>query len=270
MASSLLSRLGFAAATSIIMVAVGCAGPGGSEKMEGRRYPQPTFSGPNLNAPPPAPQTQRPPARPPTTVRPAPQPPTAQVPTPAPAGVPAAWLPKAPVRKWEWIVIHHSATPVGGASRFNKEHVARGFDELGYHFVIGNGTDTANGLTEVGSRWPKQKQGAHCKTPNNDFNEKGIGICLVGNFDQSQPTAAQLQATAKLVAYLMRTYQIPADRVIGHGDAKATECPGKFLRIATLRRLSGQALAEAGVAQPPSRTAAASAGQELMFDSSRR
>ena len=29
---------------------------------------------------------------------------------------------------------------------------AKGWDELGYHFVIGNGTDTRDGQVEVGSR----------------------------------------------------------------------------------------------------------------------
>ena len=113
----------------------------------------------------------------------------------------------------------------GGAVR--REHRAKGWDELGYHFVIGNGTDTANGLVEVGSRWPKQKWGAHAQTPSEEFNNFGIGICLVGNFDQSRPTKEQMDSLSRLVAYLMKTYRIPADHVIGHGDTKPTECPGK-------------------------------------------
>ena len=61
------------------------------------------------------------------------------------------------------------------------------WDELGYHFVIGNGTHTGDGQVEVGSRWGKQKHGAHCKTPDNYYNDHGIGICLVGNFENSNP-----------------------------------------------------------------------------------
>ena len=32
---------------------------------------------------------------------------------------------------------------------------------------IGNGSDTVDGQIEVGSRWVKQKVGAHAKTPDN-------------------------------------------------------------------------------------------------------
>src|SRR4051812_41963676 len=33
-----------------------------------------------------------------------------------------AWIPSAAPRKWQWIVIHHSATPSGSASVFDKMH----------------------------------------------------------------------------------------------------------------------------------------------------
>jgi N-acetyl-anhydromuramyl-L-alanine amidase AmpD len=125
-------------------------------------------------------------------------------------------------------------------------HREKGWDELGYHFVIGNGTDTGNGQVEVGSRWSKQKWGAHTKTPDNRYNEYGIGICLVGNFDIERPTAKQMQALGNLTAYLMRTYNIPAGSVLGHRDAKATDCPGRNVNISQVRRLATQMLAEAG------------------------
>ena len=119
---------------------------------------------------------------------------------------------------------------------------------------------------EVGPRWPKQKWGAHAQTPDEQFNKFGIGICLVGNFDQQHPTDAQLRSTAKLVAYLMKTYGIPASHVIGHGDTKPTDCPGRNMHVAVVRRMSVQLLADAGDAVPeehPIRTAAADG--ELMF-----
>src|SRR5262249_52623291 len=118
-------------------------------------------------------------------------------------GVPSDWIPTAAAHEWRWIVIHHSATPNGNAASFDREHRAKGWDELGYHFVIGNGTYSRDGQIEVGPRWPKQKWGAHAKTADEQFNNFGIGICLVGNFDLDRPSAAQLQAVAKLTAYLM-------------------------------------------------------------------
>src|SRR5438270_9583625 len=55
------------------------------------------------------------------------------------------WFPPHSSDRWTCIVIHHSASEEGGADRFDEWHRQRGWDELGYHFVIGNGTDTAMG-----------------------------------------------------------------------------------------------------------------------------
>jgi len=200
-------------------------------------------------------------------VAPAPVQPAPQLKLPTRPGLVGdrAWIPNAPARPWKWIVIHHSATPSGGAVRFDKEHRAKGWDELGYHFVIGNGTDTGNGQVEVGSRWPKQKWGAHAKTPDNRFNDYGIGICLVGDFDIERPTAQQLQSLAKLTAYLMETYHIPASNILGHRDTKPTDCPGRNLNVAQVRRMASQILADAGIPEESAQTAAAT---ELLDDPS--
>lgn len=160
--------------------------------------------------------------------------------------VPANWSPPTRSRPWRWVVVHHSATHDGGAAEFDKEHRANGWDELGYHFVIGNGTDTPDGYVEVGPRWHKQKHGAHAKTPDNRFNELGVGICLVGHFDQERPTQKQMQSLAVLTAYLMDTYDIPASRVIGHGDTKSTACPGHnlYAQLDAIRRVASRAVAQ--------------------------
>src|SRR5437762_1245841 len=86
-----------------------------------------------------------------------------------PSSVPCA------VRAWSLIVIHHSASRVGGASLFDRWHRAKGWDGVGYDFVIGNGTDTADGAIETTFRWREQRDGAHVK----GWNEMAIGICLV-------------------------------------------------------------------------------------------
>jgi len=186
-----------------------------------------------------------------------------RVPYAAPVGIPRDWIPNAAARPWRWIVIHHSATPSGGAAKFDRDHRERGFDELGYHFVIGNGTETRNGQIEVGPRWPKQKWGAHTRTPDNRFNEFGIGICLVGNFDVQRPTAEQMRSLAKVVAFLMKRYNIPPDRILGHKDAKPTDCPGANLNLATVRRMAVQMLADSGTTLEPD---VREAGVELMLD----
>jgi len=216
--------------------------------------PAPNFGGPVFQDKPVAPP-------PPVVVAP-PRP----LPAPAPqaGGVPADWIPRGPINRWVWIVVHHSTTPTGGAAAFDKMHKAKGWDELGYHFVIGNGTDTADGKIEVGPRWTKQKWGAHDNAPGNQFNEHGIGICLVGNFDATRPSTAQVQSLEKLVAYLMKTYHIPASRVLGHGETKATECPGRYMNVAAIRRACAQMVAGAG--GPEGSTAAIKSDQQLLVD----
>lgn len=143
----------------------------------------------------------------------------------------AEWIPPVAARPWRWVVVHHSATDSGSAEEFDRSHRQRGWDELGYDFVITNGRGGPDGQVQVGSRWLKQKHGAHCKTPDNRYNDYGIGICLVGNFENSRPTAAQIASLCALTDFLCSRYDIPASCVIGHGDAPetATKCPGQCL-----------------------------------------
>lgn len=140
--------------------------------------------------------------------------------------------PPPPKRQWSYVVIHHSATPSGNAAIFDREHRAKGWDELGYHFVIDNGRGGPDGKIEVGSRWIEQKQGAHTgSTPDDAYNEHGIGICLVGDFSHSSPSKAQLASLAKLVRQLMAVNNIEPQNVIGHREAPGarTLCPGRWL-----------------------------------------
>jgi len=145
------------------------------------------------------------------------------------------WSPAGPERPWQFIVIHHSATPTGSAAEFDLMHRAKGWDELGYHFVIGNGTGSGDGQVEVGSRWRTQKHGAHCKVQGHpEYNDVGIGICLVGNFNETYPSEAQMASLSRLVRYLMNRYGIPRSRIYGHGQLKPTDCPGRHFSYADL------------------------------------
>jgi len=243
------SRVAILACAAAI-TAAGCASPAVMESL-----PEPNFNGPVVAAPPPPPPTQ-------------PKFTTPDVKPSAPQASgrmtgPRDWSPSAAPRSWRWIVIHHSATPTGSAAMFDKMHKDKGWDELGYHFVIGNGTNSGNGQVEVGGRWRSQKWGAHAKTADNRYNDYGIGICLVGNFDVEKPTAAQQQSLAKLVAFLEKNYRIPGDRVIGHGETKATECPGRYMNIAQVRNQAQAMLVEAGEIVAP---VAVTAGGELLTD----
>jgi N-acetylmuramoyl-L-alanine amidase len=183
------------------------------------------------------------------TAAPAPTPTAIPPSRPAPtaaraAAIPASWIPAVAPNNWNWIIIHHSDSDYGSAAIIDKWHRDRGFDELGYHFVIGNGTNSGDGQIEVGPRWVKQKWGAHDNALDNRFNTNGIGICLVGDFNKTRPTAKQRRALLRLVVYLMRTYHIPPDRVLGHGETKVTQCPGRYLNVADMRDTLARMLAQ--------------------------
>ncbi len=153
----------------------------------------------------------------------------------------AAWYPRGHriSPRWTHVVLHHSATPRGGAKRFDKFHRQKnGWDELGYHFVIGNGTDTADGYVEVGPRWWKQKHGAHCKTSDNYYNEHGIGVCLVGDFTKTRPTRRQLASLNRLVRFLSDQCDISPYRITTHRAVTGrSECPGDGLRLTGVRKV---------------------------------
>ncbi len=134
-----------------------------------------------------------------------------------------------PSNKWKYIIVHHSATDYGSSREFNEAHLKRGWEGVGYHFVIDNGTcGKEDGQIETTPRWIKQKRGAHCKADG--MNPKGIGVCLVGNFSDGRAVSSkQMNSLVYLVTKLKNYYNIPDNRIMGHGQVSGaqTECPGK-------------------------------------------
>ena len=139
---------------------------------------------------------------------------------------------KPEVNNPEYIIIHHSATKQGDAETFRRAHKANGWRDIGYHYVIGNGTYSGDGEVETGR--PENESGAHCSADGMNF--KSIGICLVGNFDIDKPTVAQMEALERLCRDIMARYKIPVSRVLGHGEVAATNCPGKNFDMAAFRK----------------------------------
>lgn len=140
--------------------------------------------------------------------------------------------------QWKHIVIHHSGTRVGsakGMDRFHREE-RRMENGLAYHFVIGNGNGMGDGEVHVGDRWKHQLQGGHLSSYA--LNQVSIGICLVGDFQKTQPTRRQMDQLEALVTYLMGRSNIPASRVTTHTliHPKHTLCPGKNFPMASLKK----------------------------------
>ncbi len=144
-------------------------------------------------------------------------------------------------RPWRYVVLHHSAKPTGGHDQLDREHRENhNLNGCGYHFVIGNGSESPDGQIEVTRRWSEQKSGAYCNDLSHpQANEYGISICLIGDLDKSPPTAKQVETARLLVDYLQQRYAITADRVGTHGMLAnaGTACPGRqFPADSILRR----------------------------------
>jgi hypothetical protein len=157
--------------------------------------------------------------------------PRKQSPTATPASSIQKRLEQIPVTagKWKFIVIHHSATSAGsakGMDRYHREeiHMENG---LAYHFVIGNGHGMGNGEITIGNRWIEQIQGGHLASEA--LNEKSIGICLVGNFDQDRPTSEQLASLQWLISSLMDRCHLGSSSLKTHRQIHPnhTACPGR-------------------------------------------
>jgi N-acetylmuramoyl-L-alanine amidase-like protein len=159
--------------------------------------------------------------------------------SPRAAGRPAAvspattdFQPQVAARAWNSIVLHHSATSAGSVAsidavhRRKKDLSGKHWLGIGYHFVVGNGQKMADGEIQPTFRWLQQLSGAHAG--KREYNEHGIGICLIGNFDETTPTARQLAAVRGLLDALARRYAIPPERILRHRDVQATLCPGRL------------------------------------------
>lgn len=129
------------------------------------------------------------------------------------------------------IVIHHSGTP----SDYSPEQIAEyhvsagnhicssGCPGIAYHFLIGyDGTAyQVNDLETVSYHV-------------GDNNTSSVGICLIGDYNELQPTPTQLRRVRHLIRYVERMAGKKLD-IVGHRDLRNTTCPGNNLEIEKLR-----------------------------------
>ena len=119
------------------------------------------------------------------------------------------------------IIVHCSATPEGKnftVKQIDACHRQRGFNGIGYHFVI-----YLDGSIHVGRALAKA--GAHCK----GYNAHSIGVCYIGGVatDGKTPkdtrTDAQKASLVKLITELRQ--QFPNASVHGHREFANKACP---------------------------------------------
>lgn len=138
---------------------------------------------------------------------------------PIPAPKPKPMLSKS---RWEYIVIHHSFSTDTASTRnwtaICKYHVeVNGWASVGYHLGL---EMEPQGMAVHNGR-PLTQDGAHAL----GFNRNGIGICLVGNYDNDPPSEIRMIALSELCLRLMRDHGIPATKVIGHRETYGKRTP---------------------------------------------
>lgn len=89
-------------------------------------------------------------------------------------------------------IIHCSASTIGDVKHIRQWHLARGWNDVGYHFVI-----RKDGEIEIGR--PLNIIGAHCA----GYNYESIGTCLIG---QNQFSSSQFKALQRLHAMLREIF----------------------------------------------------------------
>jgi len=139
---------------------------------------------------------------------------------------------KSPIKK---LILHHSLSDFGSAALIRKWHLEKGFDDIGYHYVICNGQletglylASMDGSIEVGRPIDIQALqlgetiGAHAYGHNRD----SIGVCLIGN---EYFTPKQLGALVPFVLELCHQYNIdPEAGIIGHNQTEHSKRIGKL------------------------------------------
>jgi hypothetical protein len=117
------------------------------------------------------------------------------------------------------LIVHHSASALDGPRDIQKLHMERrGYADVAYHYLIGY-----QGQLYVGR--DVHVRGAHTA----GFNTGTVGACLLGNFQNQQPAAAQLDTRRILAANLAATVGI--GYLASHQDFLPGEtlCPGEHL-----------------------------------------
>lgn len=124
------------------------------------------------------------------------------------------------MRDINFIVVHCTATPALRritAAEVDSWHKARGFQGIGYHYLVHQ-----NGYIELGR--DINLPGAHVK----GFNRHSIGVAYAGGLDeQGRPadtrTPLQKAALRRLLTYLKEEF--PEAKIHSHRDFANKACP---------------------------------------------
>jgi len=131
---------------------------------------------------------------------------------------------------WTHIIVHHTGAWERSPQQVKDYHLSLGWRDVGYNYLI----DYAG---KVHAGRSLSIPGAHCIAGNMNF--RGIGIALLGNFEEKTPTPNQMHSLFALSAELCAEHQVHPDRILGHGEVPGayTGCPGRYLDLSAVRRV---------------------------------
>lgn len=129
---------------------------------------------------------------------------------------------KLEMRTIDKIIIHCTATVEGqqvSVADVDRWHRERGFNGIGYHYLIGLNGKVWRGRDE-------EIVGAHCV----NHNQRSIGVCYVGGVDKNMKpkdtrTEAQKEALLKLLRELVNKYHLTSRDIHGHREFANKACP---------------------------------------------
>ncbi len=148
-------------------------------------------------------------------------------------------LPKHPTRVYDvrrldqiqMAVVHHTAGPVTQTpediARYHvgPNHICdAGCPGIAYHYMIDRTATTfqVNELETISYHVSGQ-------------NTISVGICLIGNYDDIEPTKEQLNAVIRLIRMLNRKLG-RALEIAGHRDFANKSCPGEHVDVDWIRQ----------------------------------
>jgi len=140
----------------------------------------------------------------------------------------------------KFIILHHSLTKDSETvswQAIRDWHINHGkYREIGYHFglelVQSHGHIKPRYEILVG-RMPNDS-GAHCKQMG--MNRQSLGICFVGNFDETKPPHEMWVMGLKFVRSLMDVFSIDRKSVLGHRElCDYKSCPGFYFNLNKFR-----------------------------------
>ena len=122
------------------------------------------------------------------------------------------------------LTIHHAGDQTGttGPARYRSwqaYHISRGWGDLAYHYIVG-----VDGTIYEG-RDPR-----YAGATGTNYDPSGHLLVVVeGNFNNDQPTPAQLDTLTRILAWASIEYAVSPSTIAGHRDHASTSCPGNNL-----------------------------------------